>query len=45
MQTVCVLIPQADSPAECKNIVSGSSAVVVGVLPLLISVYYVLRMF
>lgn len=44
-KTVCGMIPWADLPDYCKNIDSGSVVLAVGALPILIGVYYAIRMF
>lgn len=45
LKTVCDKIPVASRPAECSTPDNGSSTVMVGLLPILVSVYYIIRMF
>lgn len=42
---VCDIIPVESRPAECNSSGSGSSTVMVGILPILIGVYYIIRIF
>jgi len=44
-KTVCKMIPSADQPDYCKDIAGGSGTLVVGLLPILLGVYYVIGMF
>lgn len=44
-KVICHEIPTELQPSECKDIDSGSSTVVVGVLPMLVGAYYIIRMF
>jgi len=44
-KVVCGQIPAEHQPSECKDINNGSSTVVVGVLPVLVCLYYIIRMF
>lgn len=44
MKAVCKKINDKDLPEECKSIVSGSDNLVVGVLPIIIGAFYIIKM-
>ncbi|KAF0770192.1 GILT-like protein 1 [Aphis craccivora] len=44
MKVVCKKINDKDLPEECKSIVSGSDNLVVGVLPIIIGAFYIIKM-
>lgn len=44
INAVCKQIPADLQPADCKTVPSGSDALVVGVLPIIIGAFYFIRM-
>lgn len=44
MKAVCTKINGKDLPEDCKAIVSGSDNLVVGVLPIIIGAFYIIKM-
>jgi DNA polymerase IIIc chi subunit len=44
-KVACRYIPDSSNLEECKSATGGSSTVIVGVLPILTSVYYIINMF
>lgn len=44
INAVCKQIPVQSQPEDCKTVPSGSDTLVVGVLPIIIGVFYFIRM-
>ncbi|XP_025202679.1 GILT-like protein 1 [Melanaphis sacchari] len=44
MKAVCELLKGKDLPDDCKTLVSGSDKLVVGILPIIIGAFYIIKM-